>query len=489
MSHEGGPEPTQRTVAELLAKYGQESGGNAPRRRRRRADDVEDTGAQAIIERVMSESGEMQVIREDTPPPGRTSHRQSRTDFQRPVEPPQRRRQPGQQPNPQQPGTSGPAGPSGPSAGPPTVTTPGPLAGPPSSPRLPAVGPPSSPRLPAVGPPSSPRLPAVGQPPEPPRRGSAAPQPGRRGPEPSRHQQPSQQLPKPSQQPSQQLPQPAPSQPSQPMRQQAPGQRSGVQPSLRSRLEGDNPPPTQTIPPALAAPKAPPKPPPPGMPSGMPPGMPGAMLPIPPEPMTEELPRIPTYPAMKPADQRLPGQDSRTQLTPAVFPPHHEQFPPGPRQPDQDFDPDADYDSGYFDHGYPAEDRVEDGERAYRDLDRGLDGDLDRDLDRDIDEDLAREFDDLDDDREPRSAAREWLMMVGQLAVGVLGGAAVWLGFNWLWGALPQAALVLALAVIAGMVFIVRKIRKAEDLQTTVYAVLVGLLATVSPAALLLLNR
>ncbi|GAB3455159.1 hypothetical protein [Actinophytocola sediminis] len=460
MSHEGGPEPTQRTVAELLAKYGQESGGNAPRRRRRRADDVEDTGAQAIIERVMSESGEMPVIRDDTPSPTRTSHRANRTDFQRPVEPPPRRRQP----------------PPPPSAGPPTVATP-PVTGPPSSSRLPVVGPPSSSRLPVVGPPA-----------DLPRRDRQAPPPAtRRGQEPPpRRQQPSQQLP----QPSQQLPAPPRQQPSQQLRKpppgQPPGQRTGVGPSLRSRLDGD-PPPTQTMPPASSA-KAPP----------------------PPEPMTEELPRVPTYPSMEPADQRHPGQDSRTQLTPPVYPPQRDQFQSGPqpRVPDRDsrdFDPDddyaggdygtgyrTDYDSGYqsgvdkpfdtgFNQGFDPGDRVEDGDRAY--------GDLDRDLDGDLDEDLARELDELDGEREPRSAAREWLVMAGQLAAGVLGGAAVWLGFNWMWGALPQAALVVALAVIAGMVFIVRKIRKAEDLQTTVYAVLVGLLATVSPAALLLLNR
>jgi hypothetical protein len=79
--------------------------------------------------------------------------------------------------------------------------------------------------------------------------------------------------------------------------------------------------------------------------------------------------------------------------------------------------------------------------------------------------------------------------MIGQLVLGVIGGAAVWLGFNWLWGFLPAAALVVALVVTTGLVLIVRKIRKAEDLQTTVLAVLVGLVVTVSPAALLLLNR
>jgi hypothetical protein len=79
--------------------------------------------------------------------------------------------------------------------------------------------------------------------------------------------------------------------------------------------------------------------------------------------------------------------------------------------------------------------------------------------------------------------------MAGQVAISVIGGAAVWLGFNWLWGKLPQAALVAALAVIVGLVWIVRKIRRADDLQTTGLAVLVGLFVTVSPAALLLLSR
>jgi hypothetical protein len=111
----------------------------------------------------------------------------------------------------------------------------------------------------------------------------------------------------------------------------------------------------------------------------------------------------------------------------------------------------------------------------------------DRDYDPDLDE-LAD--DDLDDDDDRvRSPAKEWAIMGGQLALGVIGGAAIWLGFNWLWGFMPAAALVVALAVIVGLVLIVRKIRRAEDLQTTFLAVLVGLVVTVSPAALLLLNK
>jgi hypothetical protein len=97
--------------------------------------------------------------------------------------------------------------------------------------------------------------------------------------------------------------------------------------------------------------------------------------------------------------------------------------------------------------------------------------------------------DELEDAGLETSPAKQWLVLAGQLALGVVGGAAVWLGFNWLWVTLPAAALVVALLVVVGLVWIVRKIRRAEDLQTTVLAVLVGLVVTVSPAALLLVSR
>ncbi|MEV6872673.1 hypothetical protein [Amycolatopsis sp. NPDC051128] len=106
------------------------------------------------------------------------------------------------------------------------------------------------------------------------------------------------------------------------------------------------------------------------------------------------------------------------------------------------------------------------------------------------------EDDEYDDVPEPAaepavaaSPGKQWLALAGQLAMGVVGGAGVWLGFNWLWVNLPAAALVAALLVVVALVWIVRKIRRAEDLQTTVLAVLVGLVVTVSPAALLLVGR
>ncbi|MGH3824604.1 MAG: hypothetical protein ACRDRA_17490, partial [Pseudonocardiaceae bacterium] len=83
----------------------------------------------------------------------------------------------------------------------------------------------------------------------------------------------------------------------------------------------------------------------------------------------------------------------------------------------------------------------------------------------------------------------EWAAMVSQIGIGVVGGAALWLVCEWLWLRIPVAALVVALAVITGLVWVVRRVRRAEDLQTTVIAVLVGLFVTVSPAALLLVGR
>ncbi|AOS61299.1 hypothetical protein [Actinoalloteichus hymeniacidonis] len=95
---------------------------------------------------------------------------------------------------------------------------------------------------------------------------------------------------------------------------------------------------------------------------------------------------------------------------------------------------------------------------------------------------------DVDADGEPRSALVEWLVMAAQLIGGVVGGGALWLAFQWLWDSMPPLALGLALLVTTGLVFAVRRIRRTDDLNTTLFTVLVGLIVTVSPAALLLLG-
>jgi hypothetical protein len=197
-----------------------------------------------------------------------------------------------------------------------------------------------------------------------------------------------------------------------------------------------------------------------------------------PEAATEQLPKISGPP---------PGRNSTGQH-PVPFPPTRTGFAPvpasfGPDQrngiatPQQERFPDDYANTGLEGLDDLDEDRPLEDYPGYPDSDDEPDAYPDSYPDEDV------------DDEDAPSPGREWLIMAGQVAVSVVGGAAVWLGFNWLWGRFPQAALVAALAVIVGLVWIVRKIRRADDLQTTGLAVLVGLFVTVSPAALLLLSR
>ena len=104
----------------------------------------------------------------------------------------------------------------------------------------------------------------------------------------------------------------------------------------------------------------------------------------------------------------------------------------------------------------------------------------------DSDEQAGYDGEEPDDDL---SSAREWAVVAGQVGLGVVGGAALWLVCEWLWQSVPVLALVVALLVITSLVWVVRYVRRTEDLQTTVIAVLVGLFVTVSPAVLLLVGR
>src|SRR5258706_6133304 len=102
----------------------------------------------------------------------------------------------------------------------------------------------------------------------------------------------------------------------------------------------------------------------------------------------------------------------------------------------------------------------------------------------------------LDEVEEPRrrlgrSAARPspgqaWAAVVAQWIVGAIGGAALWVGFRFLWRELPVVALAAAVLVTVGLVLIVRALMRNDDRRTTLFAVLVGLLLTVSPILVLL---
>jgi hypothetical protein len=90
---------------------------------------------------------------------------------------------------------------------------------------------------------------------------------------------------------------------------------------------------------------------------------------------------------------------------------------------------------------------------------------------------------------EPSSAGQAWAAVVAQWIAGAIGGAALWVGFRFLWRDLQVVALAAAVLVTVGLVLVVRALMHNDDRRTTLFAVLVGLLLTVSPAILVLLGR
>ncbi|WP_144311891.1 hypothetical protein [Actinopolyspora erythraea] len=87
-----------------------------------------------------------------------------------------------------------------------------------------------------------------------------------------------------------------------------------------------------------------------------------------------------------------------------------------------------------------------------------------------------------------RSRAKEWVLLVAQTLGGLLGGGLVWMGFRWLWSEFPLPALAAALAFTGALVLVARKVLRTDDLQTILLSVLVGLVCTVSPVAFLLVG-
>lgn len=88
-----------------------------------------------------------------------------------------------------------------------------------------------------------------------------------------------------------------------------------------------------------------------------------------------------------------------------------------------------------------------------------------------------------------RGGVARWAAMAGQWLLGAVAGALLWVGFSYLWRNYPVIALVAAVVATAALVLVVRAIRRSDDLQTTMLAVLVGLVVTISPAVLLLAVR
>ncbi|NMH98024.1 hypothetical protein [Pseudonocardia acidicola] len=87
------------------------------------------------------------------------------------------------------------------------------------------------------------------------------------------------------------------------------------------------------------------------------------------------------------------------------------------------------------------------------------------------------------------SSGSAWAAVFAQWIAGAIAGATLWVGFRYLWFNLPVVALAAAVLVTVGLVLGVRTLLRNDDLRTTIFAVLVGLLLTVSPAILVLLGR
>ena len=114
----------------------------------------------------------------------------------------------------------------------------------------------------------------------------------------------------------------------------------------------------------------------------------------------------------------------------------------------------------------------------------------------------SEESEAVEDDEQPAESRRKWLpgavadtasqawaAVLAQWVAGAVGGAALWVGFRFLWRSLPVVALAAAVLVTVGLVVVVRALLRNDDMRTTMFAVLVGLLLTASPAILVLLGR
>lgn len=84
------------------------------------------------------------------------------------------------------------------------------------------------------------------------------------------------------------------------------------------------------------------------------------------------------------------------------------------------------------------------------------------------------------------SALRQWFGLAAQTVLGVVVGAAVFLGFIRLWDVLPYVALVLAVLVILAMAAVVRILRKTDDSVSILLAVVVGVIVTIGPLVFVL---
>lgn len=81
---------------------------------------------------------------------------------------------------------------------------------------------------------------------------------------------------------------------------------------------------------------------------------------------------------------------------------------------------------------------------------------------------------------------KQWMILGGQSAGAAVAGMLLFKGFERMWEMLPWVALALAMIVILGLVALVRILRRTDDILSTVIAVVVGIFVTLGPLAFLL---
>ncbi|MEU1983565.1 hypothetical protein [Nocardia sp. NPDC019395] len=90
------------------------------------------------------------------------------------------------------------------------------------------------------------------------------------------------------------------------------------------------------------------------------------------------------------------------------------------------------------------------------------------------------------DDEEVSDPRRQWIILGAQSAGAAVAGMLMFKGFEMLWEMQPLVALALAVVVILGLVALVRILRRTDDILSTVIAVVVGVFVTLGPLAFLL---
>lgn len=458
MSRDSGSEqPGQRTVAELLAQHGgsgsSERGGT--RRRRRRAEDPTETAPHAIIDRVMSDSGQMRAVGADGKPLPPSTHRP-----QQPSDSPQQ---------PKEPQASAPAVPDAPA--PPAAPPPAPSA-PPTS-----FAPPQGP-APTHGPAPTNAAPSPPVPPAPPADGAG---------------------------------EPAPAEPP-PARKNAnfwAEKFAAARGSKRGRAPEAQAPAKNDVESTVQQPALPRRPQPfPNSrempaPSAMPPeGQPQEARP--PEGQTEQFPPV-TGAAQALPPRQDAGPAPVDEASTAMLPYADQEVGDGASPVDStQYGADSYGSGGYaadpyadpydFD-SYDGEEQREPEELAAQDSrsERDRSGqDSSHSYDHEAPAGLPRseyEADESEFDESEESSAREWAVFIAQGVAALVAGGAVWFGFRWLWSEISLAALVAAVAVTGVLVLVSRRFVRNDDVQTMLLAVLVGLVCTVSPAALLLIGQ